>query len=1189
MMAVYLVILTAIVLLTAEWRTQNYAERLNKQKIAAAVDLVQAFDETLLLTIDFNKPVENVQLIERYRKQLSDLMMIAEFTEVTIMYPAKDGPEIGLRSGEYAHSLAEIDHIKSHAKSFFDNNDPMPLLTANSSKDSIVVSVFVPFLNKWSDEVHSVFVFTSRSNECFTMLQSFRAGFLWVSFSAILLLLIIFILIGLRDAKPAAVQTKYRHIETVGVFLMGAYITVISVFIVRDMAQTEMVSAFKNETSPHVSAIRHGFWKIRQNLSAFSAFIQSSDEVDEREFFQFARSLDHRSPISGVSYYEKDIVSANNVQGVLKVVPGTAYHIIHEYGNSELLLNSYMYQTFTDELKALLEKTEQSLLPEASRMFMLGSGSTDRYYLAAFPVDFSHTPNPQKFGVIVSLISPFQLLKNSLAVYADSHKNIPFGIGELMSTAGSEWYASWPPEHIEMHKHENIGVHLKSFTHSEKYPVFAFGRTYVVMTHSSAEFESPFYTVKLYPVLIALIIISLLATFVTYMLKNRLLGLETQVNERTQQLKRKLSELETVGQLLERLQFSANIHDVMDWFPQFFCKAFSGNAELCLQIRYGNEVYQCESPSVFEVAYLSKNIVVSNNNLGEIRIASMNDKPLQKEDEALLEKYASIFNRWLEHQQLASDLHQSEQRFHELINASFDSIYLIENNRFVWVNDAFCQLTGYTREELTSADFDMDVMVTHKSRDIIHQRKEARKLGLSVPARYEFEQKTKAGEVKEVEVTTVAIPGTASLTIMGILRDISDRKKVMNALVESEERLQQQNEELQVLNEELTVSSGQIREMNLELLKAKELAEASDKLKTAFLNNISHEVRTPLNGIMGASTLMADPDSTGDERAEMAAIIQQSTTRLLRTITQYMDISMLSSGTMPVYITEFKLNDAVQPLFAEFGLHCAAKKLRFETEIPDQEIVFESDKSLIEKVLYHLLDNAVKFTDHGKVSCKVKQQDQRILFTIEDTGIGIDKHFHARIYESFAQEDDSNVRKYDGSGLGLPICKLAVELLGGTINFESEKGQGTRFDVSLPGKLNKKITKEPDRKEKVMAQGPVILIAEDEDSNFTVLNMLLEKRLKARVIRAVNGQEAVDQVRKNSEIQLVLMDIKMPVMDGFEATRLIKALRPEIPVIAITAYGLSGDEQKALDAGCNDYLAKPIQTSQLFEKISKLT
>jgi CheY-like chemotaxis protein len=283
----------------------------------------------------------------------------------------------------------------------------------------------------------------------------------------------------------------------------------------------------------------------------------------------------------------------------------------------------------------------------------------------------------------------------------------------------------------------------------------------------------------------------------------------------------------------------------------------------------------------------------------------------------------------------------------------------------------------------------------------------------------------------------------------------------------------------------------------------------------------------------------------------------------------------------------------IVPLKEEFTKACHFKNIAFELNYNDvsEDFLIEADKDLLGKVLHHLLDNAVKFTSEGSVSLSLVRKAGFLEFHVTDTGVGIDKKFQDQVFIHFEQEDSTNLRQFDGSGLGLAISKKICDLIGAEISFESKKAKGTSFKVLLPLKgadnyLSVEKMNEQDMKIDEM-QKPLILVAEDEDSNYTVLKMLIEKKMNAEVIRAKNGLEAVENVRNNAGIKLVLMDLKMPVMDGLEATGIIKSERNDLPVVAITAYGLSGDEHKALSAGCDDYLSKPIQTYALFEKIRK--
>lgn len=240
-----------------------------------------------------------------------------------------------------------------------------------------------------------------------------------------------------------------------------------------------------------------------------------------------------------------------------------------------------------------------------------------------------------------------------------------------------------------------------------------------------------------------------------------------------------------------------------------------------------------------------------------------------------------------------------------------------------------------------------------------------------------------------------------------------------------------------------------------DLEQAMHLAQASDRLKTAFLNNISHEVRTPLNGIVGATMLISDPSTTFSERQELSELIQISTQRLLRTITEYVDISLLNSDSMLLYVTEFKLRDLTRLMCDEYTKSSHLKGIAFEFHIEGltEDIILRTDKSLLTTVLHHLLDNAVKFTSQGSVSLSVTQKYESVEFTVMDTGGGIEEKFHDQIFVHFQQEDSSNMRQHDGSGLGLAISKKICDLIGAEISFESKKGKGTSLKLRYPLKV----------------------------------------------------------------------------------------------------------------------------------------
>ncbi|MDD3876421.1 MAG: PAS domain S-box protein [Bacteroidales bacterium] len=374
-----------------------------------------------------------------------------------------------------------------------------------------------------------------------------------------------------------------------------------------------------------------------------------------------------------------------------------------------------------------------------------------------------------------------------------------------------------------------------------------------------------------------------------------------------------------------------------------------------------------------------------------------------------------------------------------------------------------------------------------------------------------------------------------------------------------------------------------------ELLIAKEKAEENDRLKTAFINNISHEIRTPLNGIMGFGNLMTHSNLSENERLEYYKILKNSSDRLIQTVTNYMDISMISSGSMKVHLSEFHLNTFMIDLLRYAELICASKDIKINCECPEMDLnqTLVSDKELLRKALEHLLNNAEKFTLQGQISFGYILRNGNIEFFINDTGIGIVPEKLTSIFDAFIQEDHSLSRSHEGSGLGLAIANGIVKLLKGNLQVKSEKGVGSQFMLSIPfkGKTSNEMEEKNKTLSKQFRDKPLILIAEDIETNYFYLNYIL-KRAGYDTLHALNGAIAVDLCRQHEDISLVLMDIKMPVMNGIEATQCIRKFRKDLHIIAVTAYAKSSEEFMIREAGCAEVIAKPFQKDDLLRVIS---
>ena len=407
----------------------------------------------------------------------------------------------------------------------------------------------------------------------------------------------------------------------------------------------------------------------------------------------------------------------------------------------------------------------------------------------------------------------------------------------------------------------------------------------------------------------------------------------------------------------------------------------------------------------------------------------------------------------------------------------------------------------------------------------------------------------------------------------------------------------------------------QLELMRRELIESKEKAETSDKLKSAFLANMSHEIRTPLNAIVGFSRIISESDNA-EERREYYEIVDANNERLLQLINEILDLSKIESGIVEFTYGPVRLHTLCKEIHDAHVFRCPqGVELRFDS--PDEALSIHSDKNRIFQVFSNLIGNAFKFTTEGSVSYGYKQEGERVVFYVKDTGLGIEPEKLGRVFQRFAKLNNFA----QGTGLGLSICKTIIERLGGEIAVSSEVGTGTTFtfwlplenviqdtetgtNSHLPGEAvgtqpsevlpakedtprPKEETTEKEEDLRATAAGTeqaTILIAEDTDSNFDLLNAILGR--KYRLVRARDGMEAVtmyDEVNPD----LILMDIKMPNLDGLEATRIIRQLSAEVPIIAQSAYAYEHDRNAAEEAGCNDFISKPIAQEKLKEKIKK--
>ncbi len=385
------------------------------------------------------------------------------------------------------------------------------------------------------------------------------------------------------------------------------------------------------------------------------------------------------------------------------------------------------------------------------------------------------------------------------------------------------------------------------------------------------------------------------------------------------------------------------------------------------------------------------------------------------------------------------------------------------------------------------------------------------------------------------------------------------------------------------------------KKMISELISAKERAEEGDRLKSAFLANMSHEIRTPMNGILGFLELLQKEGLAEEERETYTDVVKKSSERMLQTINDLIEISKIESSQTPLQFSRISSGEMLEHFYNFFKYEAEQKQLelRVGERLPEASDMIITDKRKLESIVSNLVRNALKFTKSGFVAFGFRLKAAHELeFFVEDSGIGIPEDKLDAVFKRFVQADMGMTRTHEGSGLGLSIAKGYTEMLGGSVSVISDEGKGTVFTVTLPLITDEAgLTESNDGfitgYEGSVAEPGTILVAEDDPFSFTFLEVVL-KKANYTVLHAEDGEQAVNMFKENPGIRMILMDMKMPVMDGLEATRRIREIDSDVCIIAQTGYAMWGDREKVLSAGCNDYITKPISPSSLLSRMKAL-
>lgn len=510
---------------------------------------------------------------------------------------------------------------------------------------------------------------------------------------------------------------------------------------------------------------------------------------------------------------------------------------------------------------------------------------------------------------------------------------------------------------------------------------------------------------------------------------------------------------------------------------------------------------------------------------------------------------------------------KSEEKLLKLnlaISNSQEVVFMTDKEGIItFINPEFTKMYGFNAEEVVGK---VTPRILKSGLTTKEQNEQLWNLLLNkqnIP-RSEYVNKSKDGKLIDVEGSTDPIINDNGdiIGFLAIQRDISERKR--------SER---------------------------ELMNALEKATESDRLKSAFLATMSHELRTPLNAIIGFSDFL-DKNCSTDDVEKFGKVINSSGNHLLSIVEDLFDITLIESNVINIRKEEIPLQSFLNIIYSTIKIEqqkMDKNHIDIHLIIPPEstDLTIFTDQTKLKQILINLLKNALKFTNEGYINFgfMIDDSDKTVFkFYVEDSGIGIAKDKQEIIFDVFRQADDSHTRLYGGVGIGLSIAKKLTEILGGEIWVESAEGKGSAFYFTLPiekqidtNKTNEIKTK-VETIEKNKFSNKTVLVVEDVDTNFEFLKHVLQKS-GIKTIWAKNGKEAIRYCIEEPDIAIVLMDLRMPVMNGYEATKEIKRIKPNLPIIAQTAFALEGDKEKAIEAGCDDYISKPINKNKLIEII----
>ncbi|MFO8234220.1 MAG: ATP-binding protein [Bacteroidales bacterium] len=647
-----------------------------------------------------------------------------------------------------------------------------------------------------------------------------------------------------------------------------------------------------------------------------------------------------------------------------------------------------------------------------------------------------------------------------------------------------------------------------------------------------------------------------------------------------------------IGKILEQKNLDAEItlQKITDIIPQ----GFQYPEITCVRINIDGKSYKTRN--FYETEWKLYTTINSEEKIfGSVEVFYMGKKIntygefFLREEKYLINEISIIIAKFIENHKSQHALKENEEKYRNLFNSSRDAILVADTERnIIDANPAAEELFGYKIEEIQGK----------KTQFLYDTSDEYKKMGEWLKQYYNngffnlirYKKKDNNSFYGETNACYLKNSNGEVIGFVGLIRDITEH-------LEAEKAIKEQNEEYEALNEELKETNERIKNINEELQISKEKAEESIRLKNAFLANMSHEIRTPMNGIIGFANLIKDNKHNPEKMNEFVDIIEERSHSLLSLLDDIIDLSKIDARQLKIEENKCSLNILMDNLYDIFQqeLNDLEKEniaLSVHKTFTNGNDIIISDESRIKQILSNLIKNAIKFTPEGEIEIGYNLRNlDTLIFYVKDTGIGIPQNKKEEIFERFRQLDDSITRKYGGTGLGLAITKELLHYLGGEIWVESEENKGSTFYFTIPYKKSEEsiqpISKTTEKSISYNWQDKRILIIEDDLASTEYLKEVLSDT-KAEIITAGTGEEGYQQycVHKK-DLRVILMDIRLPDISGLEITKKIRQENPKIPILAQSAYAMKNDKISCINAGCNEYITKPIPHKSLLEILNQ--